>query len=107
MNHVYKFVKWDIPELDTLSNTNVYKCMEKLNGGEQLSREEKDSLRLDKGCISLMGYVFNFYEFCKLYLVKDKEYGWQEVYGFDKTSIRATYAGRQSDILRIVEIPKY
>ena len=42
MNNVYKFVSWDVPELDTLKNCDTYKIMEKLNNGKSLSREEKD-----------------------------------------------------------------
>lgn len=105
MNNVYKFVTWDVPELETLSSTHVFKCMEKLNNGEKLTREEKDNFFAEGGFIRSRGWAFDFRPHMNLYLVKDKIYGWREIYGFDKTSIRATY-GCPSHILRIVEIPK-
>ena len=37
-----KFVKWEIPPLETLAHSQVYLLREKLNRGEKLTREEKD-----------------------------------------------------------------
>ena len=37
-----KFVKWDIPELDTLKGSKAYQLREKVNAEEKLSREEKN-----------------------------------------------------------------
>ena len=37
-----KFVKWDIPELEILQDSKVYKLRVHLNNGGKLNREEKN-----------------------------------------------------------------
>lgn len=37
-----KFVKWDVPKLETLKNSKVYKLRIKVINNERLSREEKN-----------------------------------------------------------------
>lgn len=101
MNNVYKFVSWDVPELDTLKNCDTYKIMEKLNNGKSLSREEKDHFPFINGCyVNHMGWRFDFRPFCNRYLVHIRNCGWHEVWHFDKTAIRKNY----SNILEIVQI---
>lgn len=39
-----KFVKWDIPELEILQDSKVYKLRVHLNNGGKLNREEKTGL---------------------------------------------------------------
>ena len=36
-----KFVQWDVPELEKLKDSKVYKLRERLDNGDKLSREEK------------------------------------------------------------------
>lgn len=55
------------------------------------------------GVIRQMGWLFDFREFFKKYLVKLKYYGWREVYAPNKTAIKYN-AVVPSRILRIVEI---
>lgn len=62
-----KFVQWDVPELEKLKDSKVYKLRERLDNGDKLSREEKNWLtRNVKECchfkrgIALMGYRFDF-----------------------------------------------
>ena len=57
-----KFVQWDVPELEKLKDSKVYKLRERLDNGDKLSREEKNWLtRNVKECchfkrgIALMG----------------------------------------------------
>ena len=75
-----KFVKWDIPELDTLKGSKVYQLREKVNAGEKLNREEKNWIAENvnrnsyfKNAIPLGGYRFDFSEILKTYIVK--QYG--------------------------------
>ena len=35
-----KFVQWDVPELDGLKDSKVYRLRERLNNGDKLTREE-------------------------------------------------------------------
>ena len=56
----YKFVKWDVPALDTLKNTREYILAQKLEQGS-LTRKEKNeiaSLASDYGHIRLGGWLF-------------------------------------------------
>ena len=36
-----KFVSYDVPDLQTLEHSKVFRLREKLNNGENLNREEK------------------------------------------------------------------
>lgn len=102
-----KFVKWDIPNLDTLKGSKVYQLREKVNAGEKLSREEKDWITQNvnrnsyfKSAIPLSGYRFDFSEILKTYIVK--QYGsYQEYNAVDKTSLRAMIYGRIDKIIEV------
>lgn len=75
-----KFVKWDIPELEILQDSKVYKLRVHLNNGGKLNREEKnwitrnvrESIYFKRG-IALSGYHFDFSDVLKRYFVK--QYG--------------------------------
>lgn len=75
-----KFVQWDVPELDGLKDSKVYRLRERLNNGDKLTREEKNWLtrnvweccRFRRG-IALGGYLFDFSDVLKRYFVK--QYG--------------------------------
>ena len=104
-----KFVQWDVPELEKLKDSKVYKLRERLDNGDKLSREEKNWLtRNVKECchfkrgIALMGYRFDFSDVLRTYLVS--QYGqWTEYKATDKTGLRRLLYGR---IDRIVELQK-
>ena len=36
-----KFVQWDVPELEKLKDSKVYKLRERLDNGDKLSREKR------------------------------------------------------------------
>ena len=102
-----KFVKWDIPELSTLKNTNVYILRERLNKGDKLNRDEKNWITKNvnnnayfKSGVPLHGYCFNFSDVLKTFVVKQYE-SYREYKAIDKTSLRAILYGR---IDRIIEI---
>lgn len=38
-----KFVQWDVPELDNLKDSTVYRLRERLNGGDKLTRDDTDT----------------------------------------------------------------
>jgi hypothetical protein len=105
-----KFVQWDVPPLETLCDSKVYRLRAKLNRGERMSREEKDWLceavnsnTYFRTAVPLQGWRFDFLDVLKKYLVN--QYGhWAEYYAPDRTSLRAYLYGR---INQIVEIPKY
>ena len=100
----YKFVNWDVPELDTLKNSKAYQLRERLNQGARLTREEKNWLTekvntnsyFRRG-IPLMGYCFDFADVLKRFLVM--QYDVPKIcYGVDKTSIRSYIYGRVQKI---------
>lgn len=103
-----KFVQWDVPELDSLKYSKVYRLRERLNNGDKLTREEKNWLtnnvwkcRYFRRGIALEGYLFDFSDVLKRYFVK--QYGHvTEYYAIDKTALRSMLYGR---IEVIVEVP--
>ena len=110
MDNVYKFVQWDVPELDTLKDSTAYKLMEKLNNGEKLTRDEKDSIvgasNWYNGRLKLMGYCFNFLQHTRRFLVHTQYYGWREINAFDKTGARqqSRFCGKIYEILDLNKI---
>lgn len=92
MKNVYKFVRWDVKPLEEMSDTFEYKMMEKLNNGEKLSRDEKESLiqrfNWDNGVARLLGWLFDFTPYTKRILVNTQYSNWQEMHAFDKTCAR-------------------
>ena len=102
-----KFVQWDVPELEKLKDSKVYKLRERLDNGGKLSRSEKNWLTrsLQECChfkcgIALMGYCFDFSDVLKRYFVK--QYGHvAEYYAVDKTSLRSVLYGRIEDIIEV------
>lgn len=105
-----RFVQWDVPPLETLCGSKVYRLRVKLNRGERMSREEKEWLceavnsnTYFRTAVPLQGWRFDFLDVLKKYLVN--QYGhWAEYYAPDRTSLRKHLYGR---INQIVEIPKH
>lgn len=102
-----KFVKWDVPTLETLKSSKVYMLREKLDAGDKLTREEKDWITEKvnhnayfKSAIPLHGYRFDFADTLRTYLVK--QYGqYQEYRAVDRTGLRAMLHGRIDNIIEI------
>ena len=102
-----KFVTWDIPALDALQDSKVYKLRHKLNNGGKMNREEKDWLTHKvnhntyfKSAVPLQGWKFDFSDILRTYLVS--QYGqWTEYRAADKQALRNMLYGR---IDRIVEL---
>ena len=102
-----KFVKWDVPALETLRNSRAYRLRESLNNGGKLSREDKnwitrsvkESVYFKRG-IALNGYHFDFSDVLKRYFVK--QHGLIcEYYAIDKTALRSILYGRIDDIVEL------
>ncbi|ANI89816.1 molybdenum ABC transporter ATP-binding protein [Arachidicoccus ginsenosidimutans] len=102
-----KFVRYEVPELETLKFSKVYQLREKLNNGDKLNRAEKNWLAeavnrnaFFKRAVPLQGYRFGFEDVLKTYIVK--QYGsWQEYNAPDKTSLRSIVYGRIDQIAEI------
>ena len=108
MDKIRKFVSWDIPALETLTASEVYKVYEKMTKGERLTREEKNFVTRNvnqnahfRDSIPLQGWRFNFSRILKTYLVKQYDH-WQEYQAVDITSLRAILYGR---VAKIIQIP--
>ncbi|MBI5327031.1 MAG: molybdenum ABC transporter ATP-binding protein [Deltaproteobacteria bacterium] len=100
----YKFVKWDVPPLETLIGDYISSLFEKrhnLNQSEKdvVFRELQNNSYSRRG-IPRGGWMFPFMDVLKRFLVKLKHCGWQEVYAPNKTSIRAYY---RSGVLEVIE----
>lgn len=102
-----KFVTWDVPELEKLKDSKVYRLRELLNNGGRLSREDKnwitrsvrESCYFQQG-VALQGYYFDFSDILKRYFVK--QYGHvAEYYAIDKTALRSILYGRIEDIVEV------
>ena len=102
-----KFVKWEIPPLETLTGSKVYVLRQRLDAGDTITRDEKNWITEQvnrntyfKSAIPLSGWRFDFSDVLKTYVVK--QYGsYQEYRAIDKTSLRTMLYGR---IERIIEI---
>lgn len=102
-----KFVKWEIPPLETLTGSKVYALRQRLNAGDKLTKDEKNWITEKvnhnayfKSAVPLNGWRFDFSDVLKTYIVK--QYGsYQEYRAIDKTSLRTMLYGR---IERIIEI---
>lgn len=102
-----KFVKWEIPPLETLTGSKVYALRQRLNTGDKLTRDEKNWITENvnhnayfKSAVPLGGWRFDFSDVLKTYIVK--QYGsYQEYRAIDKTSLRTILYGH---IERIIEI---
>lgn len=102
-----KFVRHDVPELETLQNTKVYLLREKLDKGEKMNRAEKNWLAdavnrnaFFKRAVPLQGYRFGFEDVLKTYVVKQYD-NWSEYNAPDKTSLRSIIYGRIDQIAEI------
>lgn len=96
-----KFVKWDVPALETLSDTEAYRFKQKLLNGETLTREEKNRLAEFTSCKSFTrrdGWHFSFRPWLTQFIVKQHG-SWSECYAFDRTAIRHALDGRIEQIV--------
>jgi len=98
---IYKFVKWEVPALETLKESRPYRIHEKLQRGDKLTPDEKMAVASDKPYTPLMGWMFDFREWLTEYWVELRYWGIVKVYALDKTSIRKS--GKFSGIVKIVE----
>lgn len=102
-----KFVEWEVPELDTLQDSKVYRLRHKLNNGGKMNREEKDWLTHHVNfntyfttAVPLMGWKFDFSDVLRPYLVC--QYGkWSEYQAADKTALRNVIYGRIDNIVEL------
>lgn len=102
-----KFVRWDVPALDTLKESKVYQLRQRLNDGKQLSRDEKNWLTVKlmhnsyfKKSIPLMGYRFSFEDIVRRFFVRQGESEYT-VYAIDKTSLRNAVYGEIDEIVEL------
>ena len=94
-----KFVKWEVPTLESLHECKVYRLRMKVNNGEVLNREEKNWITEKvngntyfKSAIPLQGWRFDFSDILRTFLVS--QYGqWREYKAMDKTALRKILYG--------------
>ena len=114
MENVHKFVKHEVPSLEQISNTPVYRLMQHLNNGGSYKSADRAEIEVvfnelfhseayRHGYVKRAGYVFDFSEYLKTYLIKCKHFGWYEVKAFNKTLLRKLSAN-PSYILKIIEL---
>lgn len=103
-----KFVRWEVPALDTLRESKVYQLRLRLNEGKRLSRDEKNWLTENlmhnsyfKKSIPLMGWRFSFEDVVHRYFVRQDGYEYT-TYAIDKTALCSVLDG---PIDEIVELP--
>lgn len=101
-----KFVQWDVPELEKLKDSKVYKLRERLDNGDKLSREEKNWLtRNVKECCLQKRYRFKGLPFwllrCSQTVFRETTRTIAEYYAIDKTALRSVLYGRIEDIIEV------
>jgi hypothetical protein len=104
---IYKFVRWDVPELKTLKNSFEYRIYHKLKKGEKLTNEEKQRVAealftnsYSKKGMPLRGWMFYLEEYLHEYFVEFTYGNIQRHYALDRTSLRSVL----HSVSRIVEI---
>jgi hypothetical protein len=102
----YKFVKHEVPALETLKDSFPARMRKKLDDGQSLAREEKNQLyrqlfgnTFSKTGIPLRGWMFPFRDVLKRFYVEYTYGHIQVTYSIDKTAIRAY----ESSIYKITE----
>ena len=101
---IYKFVQHEVPAIESLADSKVYRIYKKLEHGEKLTRDEKNwiTAKIEGKCIRLMGWAFDFSEYLRRYFIRDSFGYWRERYAIDKTSLRAcTYPAQRREIICI------
>lgn len=103
---IYKFVKWEVSPLKELKGSDIYNLYEKAQKG-LLSMEDKDVIfkylqtnSYSRTGIPRAGWMFSFKEHLEKYLVKLKEFGWEEVYSINKHSIQKFYGSSGLEIIK-------
>lgn len=102
-----KFVKWEIPPLETLTGSKVYDLRQRLDAGDKITRDEKNWITEKvnhnayfKSAIPLGGWCFDFSDVLKTFVVK--QYGsYQEYRAIDKTSLRTMLYGCIDKIMEV------
>lgn len=102
-----KFVSWDIPALDTLQDSKVYKIRELINNGGKLNREQKNwiTAQVNNNCyfkrgVPLLGWRFDFSDILKRYFVQQYDHI-AEYYAVDKSALRSILYGRIDTIVEV------
>lgn len=87
-----KFVKWEVPTLESLHECKVYRLRMKVNNGEVLNREEKNWITEKvngntyfKSAIPLQGWRFDFSDILRTFLVPVRTMERIQGYGQDGT----------------------
>lgn len=103
---IYCFVKHEPKPFEDLANDAFNLLHQKLEAGQEPTRQEKDKLVFDTyECLYKRGgWAFDFREFLNIFWVETKYYGIMEVYAWDKTAVRNHMAGNGNPIIKIVEV---
>ena len=105
MQYVYKFVSWEVPTLESLSDSKAYQLMDKLNNGGKLTREEKDWVVAETvyrgGIYRLLGWEFYFSHYMRRFVVRFSYGEWSCYRAFDKTSLRKALGAGVKEIHEI------
>jgi hypothetical protein len=107
MEHVWKFVDWDIPELDEFKRCRAYILRERLNNGGRLNREEREWLTLGinhnsylKTGIPVRGWAFDFSDVLHRFWVK--QFGMIiEYYATDEKTLRAMLSDEIEEMVKL------
>lgn len=103
----YKFVNWDVPEVEKLKTARVPQALEAAdNGNTKPLRELYGGTlsleHLQNPVYKLGGWAFSLREYCRRYWVKMRYYGICEYYAPNKTAIY-NIVGRYN-VLEIKEV---
>ncbi len=104
---VIKFVPWEVPALNSLRDTLVYRLRAMINSDIPLNRAQKNWITAKvnnnpyfNNAIPHQGWLFKFSDVLKRYVVK-QDGRCREIFAIDKTSVREYLRG---NIEYIVEI---
>lgn len=113
---IYKFVNHakDIENIKSSHAYRIYEQLQKVGAYKKLDKEYKElcksifdelfhSETYKNGIYKIGGYIIDFTQYQKTYLVKFKYFGWLEIKAFNKSIIRDC-STNPSYIIKIVEL---
>ena len=99
--HYYKFVTWEIPEVETVLTGRLPQALKAYDEGNKQPLKDMH-IATEHPIYKIMGWAFPFREYMRKFWVKTKYYGILEIYAMNKTDIRKEY--RHTGVIKIVEI---
>lgn len=99
--YYYKFVKWEVPEVETVLTGRLPQALKAYDEGNKQPLKDMH-IATEHPIYKIRGWAFPFRDYMRKFWVKTKYYGILEIYAMNKTDIRKEYG--YTGVIKIVEI---